>query len=135
MSWLAAARKRVFETLASSASPLARPSSVLRRVNSSVRSCTRRSSDSLARSSSSAVCTLLHDQIALVKTFEKRLTACDVTRKPFAHERIGGVLVRNALFGVEAQDLVEAGAEPSELRWQCEDLAELAIPADEVQLL
>ena len=38
MSWLAAARKRVFETLASSASPLARASAALRRVSSSVRS-------------------------------------------------------------------------------------------------
>jgi hypothetical protein len=38
MSWLAAARKRVLEMLACSASPLARPSSVLRRVSSSVRS-------------------------------------------------------------------------------------------------
>jgi hypothetical protein len=58
MSWLAAARKRVFEILASSASALARTSSVLRRVNSSVRSRTRRSSDSLARSNSSAAFTL-----------------------------------------------------------------------------
>ena len=36
---------------------------------------------------------------------------------------------------MEAQDVVEAGADPSELRRQCEDLAELAIPTDEVQLL
>src|SRR5262249_62164461 len=75
------------------------------------------------------VCTHLHDQIALVKTFEKRLTACDVTRKPFAHERVGGVLVGNALFGVEAQDVVEAGAEPSELRRVMGGLAERAISA------
>jgi hypothetical protein len=58
MSWLAAARKRVFEMLACSASALARPSSVLRWVSSSVRSRTRRSSDSLARSSSSAAFTV-----------------------------------------------------------------------------
>ena len=37
---------------------LARPSSLLSRVSSSVRSCTRRSSNSLARSSSSAAFTL-----------------------------------------------------------------------------
>ena len=58
MSWLAAARNLVLEMLASSASALARPSALLRRVSSSVRSCTRRSSDSLARSSSSAAFTL-----------------------------------------------------------------------------
>src|SRR5262249_18831987 len=79
--------------------------------------------------------THLHDQIAVVKAFQKRLAACDVTGKPLAHERLGGVFVRSALFGGEAQDVVEAGANPSELRRQCEDLAELAIPTDEMQLL
>ena len=58
MSWLAAARKRVFEMLACSAPAFARASSVLRRVSCSVRSRTRRSSVSLARSSSSAAFTL-----------------------------------------------------------------------------
>ena len=57
-SWLAAARKRVLETLASSATALARLSSILSRVSSSVRSRTRRSSVSLARSSVSAAVTL-----------------------------------------------------------------------------
>ena len=57
------------------------------------------------------------------------------TRKPFAHESIGATFVRSGLLGVEAQDVVEPGAEPSELRRQCEDLAELTIPANEVQLL
>ena len=58
MSWLAAARNRVFEMLASSASALARPSSALSRVSSVVRSRTRLSSVSLARSSASAAATL-----------------------------------------------------------------------------
>src|SRR5262249_4532827 len=79
--------------------------------------------------------TPLHHQIALIKTLQKRLAACDVTGKPFAHERSGGVFVRSAPFGVEVQDVVEACANPSELRRQREDLAELAIPTDEVQLL
>src|SRR5262249_27616192 len=79
--------------------------------------------------------THLHDQIAAVKTFQKRLAASDVTGKPFAHERLGGIFIRSALVGVEAPGVVEAGANPSELRRQCEDLAELAIPTDEMQLL
>ena len=54
MSWLAAARKRVFEMLASSAALFASASSELRRVSSSVRSRTRFSSVALARSSASA---------------------------------------------------------------------------------
>ena len=58
MSWLAAATKRVFETLASSASALARSSSALSLVSSRVRSRTRRSSVALARSSASAAFTL-----------------------------------------------------------------------------
>ena len=58
MSWLAAATKRVFDTLASSASALARSSSVLSRVSSLVRSRTLRSSVALARSNASAAFTL-----------------------------------------------------------------------------
>ena len=54
MSWLAAARKRVFEMLASSAVLLASASSEFSRVSSSVRSRTRFSSVALARSSASA---------------------------------------------------------------------------------
>ena len=54
MSWLAAARKRVLEALASSAIPLASASSEFSRVSSSVRSRTRFSSVALARSSASA---------------------------------------------------------------------------------
>ena len=54
MSWLAAARKRVLEMLASSALLLASASSEFSRVSSSVRSRTRFSSVALARSSASA---------------------------------------------------------------------------------
>ena len=54
MSWLAAARNRVFEMLASSAVLLASASSEFSRVSSSVRSRTRFSSVALARSSASA---------------------------------------------------------------------------------
>ena len=39
------------------------------------------------------------------------------------------------MLGVEAQDVVEPRTDPGELRWQCQDLAELAVPADEVQVL
>ena len=39
------------------------------------------------------------------------------------------------MLGVETQDVVEPGADPGKLRRQCEDLAELPIPADEVQFL
>ena len=39
------------------------------------------------------------------------------------------------MLGVETKDVVEPGADPGELRRQCENLAELPIPADEVQLL
>ena len=66
MSWLAAARKRVFETLASSASPLARPSSALSLVSSVVRSRTRISNVALARSSASAATTLGVMSVAVV---------------------------------------------------------------------
>ena len=58
MSWLAAARNLVLEILAASASPLACSSAALSRVNSSVRSRTRRSSVSFDRSSASAASTL-----------------------------------------------------------------------------
>jgi hypothetical protein len=54
MSWLAAARKRVFEMLASSALLLASANSEFSRVSSSVRSRTRFSRVALARSSASA---------------------------------------------------------------------------------
>src|SRR5262249_28356169 len=156
MSWLAAARKRVLEMLASSASPLARPSSVLRRGHFLARPSRRprprrfvgalkplrrfhaRGNVGEGRDDAAVrhgVRTHLHHQIALIKTLQKRLAACDVTGKPFAHERSGGVFVRSALFGVEVQDVIEACANPSELRRQPEDLAELAIPTDEMQLL
>src|SRR3569833_2445147 len=54
MSWLAAARKRVLEMLASSAALLARASYEFSRVKSSVRSRTRFSKVALARSKASA---------------------------------------------------------------------------------
>ena len=96
-----------------SASPLARPSSVLRRVSSSVRSCTRRSSDSFARfelfgrlharrdvgeggddaAVRHGVGAHLHDQIALGEALQERLAADDIARDAFAHELLGGIVV------------------------------------------
>ena len=77
----------------------------------------------------------LHDQIAFGETLQKWLAAGDVTRKPFAHEHIGCVAVGGAVFGVEAQKVIQRGANAGKLRRQCEDLAELAIPAHQVQVL
>src|SRR5262245_21640253 len=140
--------------LACSASALARPSSVLSRVSSSVRSCTRRSRDSLARSRSSAaftvgvisvkvvdaavrhrVCAHLHHQIAFRETLEKGLTACDVAREPFVHEHLHSVLVRGPVLDAEPQDMVEAGTDAGELGRQRKNLAELPVPADQMELL
>ena len=106
MSWLAAARKRVLEMLAASASPLARASAALSRVSSSVRSRTRRSRVSLARSSASAASTLAVMSVKVVtmppsgmwlartsitsaaggETLEERLLAADVALDLLAHE-------------------------------------------------
>ena len=94
MSWLAAARKRVFEMLASSASALARPSSALSRVSSSVRSRTRRSSVSLARSSASAASTLgvMSVKVVTMPPSGMRLARTSITRPRSAKRSRNGSL-------------------------------------------
>ena len=156
MSWLAAARKRVLEMLACSASPLARPSSVLsrgqllgallhaaferfvrafellRRLHAR-RDVGEGRDDAAVRH---AVRAHLHDQVALGEALEERLAAGDVARDALAHQRLRPRRRPSApRAGVEAQDLVERRADAGELRRQFEDLAELPVPADQVQLL
>ena len=155
MSWLAAARNRVLEMLASSASALARPSSALSRVSSLVRSRTRISSVALARSSASAaadgrrdvgrggddaavrhvVGAHLDHQPAIGEALEERFVVGDVVREPLAHELVDRAGAERALPGVVAQDLVERDADPGQLRRQVEDFAELPVPADQPQVL
>ena len=108
MSWLAAARKRVLEMLASSASALARPSSALSRVSSVVRSRTRtlqRRVGALQRfgrldarrdvgeggddaAVRHAVGAHLDHEAALGEALEERLAVGDVAREPLAHQRL-----------------------------------------------
>ena len=155
MSWLAAARKRVLEIWPRSASALARASSALSRVSSSVRSCTRRSSVSLARSSSSAAFTLgvMSVKVVTMPPSGMRLARTSITRSRSVKRSRNGALAersasrrsrdqrrrsprgRRACVGVEAQDLVERDADAHELARQVEDLAELPVPADQVQVL
>jgi hypothetical protein len=79
--------------------------------------------------------THFHDQIAVGKTLQERFAVVHVPREPLAHERVSRLFIGGAPLGVEAQDVVERSADPGELRRQCEDFTELAIPADEVQIL
>ena len=75
------------------------------------------------------------DHHALGEALEERLAAGDVyarcARRPFA-DALGGDI---AALVVEAQDLVEPDADAGEARRQIENLAELAVPADQLQSL
>ena len=154
MSWLAAARNLVLEILAASASPLARASAALSLVSSSVRSCTRRSRFSLARSSASADSTLAVMSVkvvtmppsgmrlartsitsALGEALEERLAARNVARELRVHEFVDAAGAHVAAAAVEAQDLGEPGAGADQARRQIEDFAELPVPADQLQVL
>src|ERR1044072_7633995 len=106
MSWLAAARKRVFEMLASSAALLASASSEFRRVNSSVRSRTRFSSVALARSSASAASKLgvTWDKVVTSPPSGMRLARTSVAAHLNPHITVGQALqIGRALVGVGGQ--------------------------------
>ena len=128
MSWLAAARNLVVEILAASASPCARQRD-MRRVNSSVRSRTRRSSVSFDRSRASAASTL---EVISVKVVTKPPSGMRFARTSMtmpsanaremarfrnvafelrAHELFGVVAGPRATAAVEAKDVgTDAGA-------------------------
>ena len=156
MSWLAAARKRVLEMLASSASPLARPSAALSRVSSSVRSLTRRSRVSLARSSASAASTLGVMSVKVVtrppsgmwlaristtrprsaKRSLDRLAAREVARDAVAHEVVDPAGAERAAASALWRR-ISSSPTPTRVERgrQVEDLAELPVPADQLQVL
>ena len=155
MSWLAAAMKRVFETLASSASALARASSVLSRVSSPVRSRTRRSSVALARSSASAASTLGVMSMKVVtrppsgmrsaRTSITRPAAGEALEERFGFRSVSGDALgdlRVKVAGVEpvlpgdmTKNFVERDADAGEPVRQIEDFAELPVPANERKIL
>ena len=155
MSWLAAATNRVLETLASSAAALARSSSALSRVNSPVRSRTRRSSVALARSSASAAFTLgvmsvkvvtrppsgmrfdahFDHQTAFGEALEEGLGLGGVFGDAFGDEFVDGPGAALAVPDDVAQDVVERDADAGQFVRQIEDFAELAVPADQRQFL
>src|ERR1700733_11141183 len=151
MSGLAAATNRVLETLASSASALARSSSAFSRVSSPVRSRTRRSSVALARSSASAALTRgvmwvqaavghavrahFDHQAALGKAFEEWLGLARVSGDALGDEAVGIFGVVLAVPGDFAQNLAERDADPRQFVRQVKNFAELSVPADQRQLL
>ena len=79
--------------------------------------------------------THFHDQVALGEALQKRLAAVDVTAELLTHERISSLLIGRALLGMEAHNVVERSANPSQLRGQRKDLPELPIPANEKEIL
>ena len=155
MSWLAAATKRVFETLASSASALARSSSALSRVSSLVRSRTRRSNVALARSSASAAFTLgvMSVNVVTRPPSGMRLARTSMTRPRSAKRSRNGsasavylamrsaiaassvLAVVVAVLGDVAQDFAERDADAGQIVRQVENLAELPVPANQAEVL
>src|SRR5581483_5963970 len=135
-------RNLVLEILAASASPFARARAALRRVSSSVRSRTRRSSVSFARSSASAASTLAVMSVKVVTTPPSgmRLARTSMTMPSAKRSRNGSLLdLRTQKFlglvggprstpAVEAQDVGKPYAGAHETRRQVENLAELPVP-------
>ena len=155
MSWLAAARKRVLEILASSASRLgalelgveprqllgALAHAALERLIGALERLGRlhaRRDVGEGRDQAAvghAVGAHLDHQAALGKALEERLAsrrvagdalATSVDRRPASCARCSRV---------EAQDLVERDADAGEPMRQIEDFAELPVPADQLQVL
>ena len=75
------------------------------------------------------------DEIAVGKAFEKRFRRVDIARQPLMHQFVDFAGPEGAFSRVEAQDVVEADADPHHVGRQIENLAELAVPADELHVL
>ena len=77
----------------------------------------------------------LDHQPALGEALLDRLRAGEIARDALVHEVVDPAGAERALLGVVAQDLVEPDADAGERGRQVEDLAELPVPADELQVL
>ena len=77
----------------------------------------------------------LDDEITIGETLQERLAVRSVPHEPFAHERIGDAAIRGSAFGMQTQDVIEAGAHARELRRQSENLSKLPVPAHKTQVL
>ena len=135
MSWLAAARKRVLEMLASSASALARAElgveqgqflgalahAPLQRFVGALERLGRlhaRRDVGEGRDDAAVghwIGAHLDDQVALGESLEERLGARDITCDALAHERVDRVRAGRAVLGIVAQDFVEPGADSGQL--------------------
>jgi len=75
------------------------------------------------------------DQTALAEPLEKWLRVRDVAHQAFGDSCLDLILVGGAAAHVEANDFVKADAHAGQRHRQVEDLAELPVPADELQIL
>ena len=75
----------------------------------------------------------LHDKTAIA--FEDRSNPGYVSRDALGDQFFEAVAAELVALGVEADDFVESGSNPDQVRRQVQDLAETPIPADQVQTL